>query len=83
MERVRCVSEDNKMVDLGIKGLIGLVLGAAFGLLLIFLGGRETPWIATLLTYMDLLGQIFLRLLKMIVVPLVFCCITNAIIGLE
>ena len=83
MERVRCVSEDNRMVDLGIKGLIGLVLGAAFGLLLIFLGGRETPWIATLLTYMDLLGQIFLRLLKMIVVPLVFCCITNAIIGLE
>lgn len=76
------MAKEKSMVDLGIKGLIGLLAGVVCGFILMYLGGKETPWIAQLLVYLDCLGQIFLRLLKMIVVPLVFCCITNAIIGL-
>lgn len=76
------MAKEKSMVDLGIKGLVGLFIGVICGLILMYLGGKETPWIAQLLAYLDCAGQIFLRLLKMIVVPLVFCCITNAIIGL-
>ena len=71
------------MKDIGIIGLICLAAGIVFGFVLIKLGGTETPWIATMLKYINLVGQIFLRLLKMIVVPLVFCCITNAIVNLK
>lgn len=77
------MSKERSMVDLGIKGLIGLFVGIICGFILMYFGGKDTPWIASLLSYLYCLGQIFLRLLKMIVVPLVFCCITNAIIGLK
>lgn len=83
MKKVNVMAKEKSMVDLGIKGLYGLAAGIVCGLILMYLGGKATPWIATLLTYLDCAGQIFLRLLKMIVVPLVFCCITNAIIGLK
>lgn len=75
--------KERSMVDMGIKGLIGLALGIVFGFILIALGGSEVAWIASLLAGLNCIGQIFLRMLRMIVVPLVFCCITNAIIGLE
>ena len=75
--------KQRSMTDIGIIGLIALGIGVACGFGLIALGGTDTPWIATLLTYLNTIGQIFLRLLKMIVVPLVFCCITNAIINLK
>ena len=71
------------MLNLGVLGLIGLAVGLIVGFILLGLGGKETPWIGTTLTYINTVGQIFLRLLKMIVVPLVFCCITNAIIKLR
>ncbi len=53
------------------KLLLGLVLGASLGTLLH--SYAEIPWLATLNThFMRPIGQVFLRLIFMMVVPLVF-----------
>ena len=73
----------NQMASMGTKGLIGLALGAICGIIFVYLGGTEVAWIATTTRVFDMTGQVFLRLLRMVIVPLVFCCITNAIVGLD
>lgn len=52
--------------------LIAIVLGALYGLFL----PQYVPYVAWM-------GDLFLRLLKMIVVPLVFCAIVSAITGIR
>lgn len=50
----------------------GFVLGLALGLLVHF-AGADAPWVKTVTTYVTgPIGQIFLRLLFMLVIPLIF-----------
>src|SRR5262245_26819619 len=61
-----------RAMPLHTKILIGLVAGAAAGLLAHALAG-DAPWIAVTVTYVTQpLGQIFLRIILMAVIPLIF-----------
>jgi len=75
--------KERNVASMGVKGLIGMGFGVVCGIILVQLGGTEVPWILQATKVFDMIGQIFLRMLRMIIVPLVFCCITNAIIGLK
>lgn len=52
--------------------ILGIVLGIAFG----FFFTEQTP-------YVDWLGELFMRALKMIVVPLVFCSVTAGVAAIS
>lgn len=60
-------------MQLHTKMLIGLTAGAVAGLVTYFLTGGDATWLTWLTTYVTQpVGQIFLRLLFMLVVPLIF-----------
>jgi DAACS family dicarboxylate/amino acid:cation (Na+ or H+) symporter len=64
------------------KILLGLVLGAVAGVSVNILAGEAT-WVEWLNTYVTgPLGQIFLRLLFMVVIPLVFATLSLGVAGL-
>ncbi|MFU0831336.1 MAG: Amino acid:cation symporter [Oscillospiraceae bacterium] len=63
--------------------LIALVLGMIFGIFLSALGGTEVGWIAGICDLMSFLGNVFIRLIRMVVVPLVFFSIVAAIVDLK
>lgn len=59
--------------------LIGFVLGLGAGLLA-YTFARDAPWVATLIAYGTMpIGQIFLRLLFMLVLPLLFSALVIGI----
>jgi DAACS family dicarboxylate/amino acid:cation (Na+ or H+) symporter len=59
--------------------LIGFVLGLGAGLLA-YTFARDAPWVATLIAYATMpIGQIFLRLLFMLVLPLLFSALVIGI----
>ena len=66
--------------------LIGLVLGAIVGAIVLGVGSFAPPvlegarWIAT--TFCDPLGQVFLRMLFFVVIPLVFASLANGVVQL-
>lgn len=60
-----------------------LFLGLATGIILSVLGGTQVTWIANLSEFFAFLGNIFIRLIRMIVVPLVFFSIVSAIAELS
>jgi len=66
--------------------LLGLVLGAVAGTLVLLLGGAVpglldgARWFAT--TICDPLGQVFLRLLFFVVIPLVFASLAHGVVQL-
>ena len=64
------------------KILIGLVAGAVFGVAahFFFPGAEWLEWINSNL--MNPVGQVFLRMLLMVVVPLVFASIALGVVGL-
>lgn len=62
------MAKEKKKLGLGMKILIGIVVGLAIGFI--------SPTVATALAP---LGTIFLRMLKMLIVPLVFFSITSGI----
>jgi Na+/H+-dicarboxylate symporter len=67
--------------------LLGLVLGAIAGALVLAIGSRVpallegAQWLAT--TAFDPLGQVFLRMLFFVVIPLVFASLANGILQLH
>ena len=63
--------------------MISLVLGIIAGLALSFLGGTEVAWIASVCDFMSFLGNIFIRLIRMVIVPLVFFSIVSAVAELK
>jgi len=66
--------------------LLGLVLGAVAGALVLLVGGAVPPlldgarWFAT--TVCDPLGQVFLRMLFFVVIPLVFASLAHGVVQL-
>ena len=58
--------------------LMSLVAGIVFGLSLSSLGGRNVSWIAAICDLMSFLGNIFIRLIRMVIVPLVFFSIVSS-----
>lgn len=62
---------------------ISLILGTIFGLILSKAGGKDVVWIAHITEFCSFLGKIFIRLIRMIVVPLVFFSITAAVLELK
>jgi DAACS family dicarboxylate/amino acid:cation (Na+ or H+) symporter len=69
-------------VQLHTKILLGLVLGAVFGIVgkLIFPDGPQLLWIADNIA--NPVGQVFLRMLFMIVIPLIFASVTMGVASL-
>ncbi len=59
--------------------LAGFVLGLAAGLA-VYAGARDADWVATVVTYVTQpIGQVFLRLLFMLVIPLLFSALVVGI----
>lgn len=66
-----------------VKIFIGLFAGIVFGYILNFMGGTSVPMINDhILPFLQFLGDLFIKLIKMVVVPLVFFSIMNAAISL-
>lgn len=77
------LGKTKKKMQLHIKIFLALFLGIAFGFVLNFMGGVENPVINNyILPFLQFIGDIFLKLIKMIVVPLVFFCIIDAALSL-
>ncbi|WP_418222819.1 dicarboxylate/amino acid:cation symporter [Clostridium isatidis] len=62
---------------------ISLIIGSIFGLILSAAGGKDVAWIAYVTDFCAFIGKIFIRLIRMIVVPLVFFSITSAVLELK
>lgn len=63
--------------------MISLVAGIAVGLGMSFMGGRDVGWIAAVCDFMSFLGNVFIRLIRMVIVPLVFFSIVSAMAELK
>lgn len=64
------------------KIFIGLILGVVAGIIFSNMGGPKNPVIAEILKVCVFVGNLFLRLIKMAIVPLVFFSITSGVISL-
>lgn len=74
---------EKKGTPLYVKIFIALFAGIAFGYVLNFMGGVENEIInGYVLPFFQFIGDLFIKLLKMIVVPLVFFCIIDAALSL-
>lgn len=72
-----------KETPLYVKIFIALFAGIAFGYVLNFMGGVENEIInGYVLPFFQFIGDLFIKLIKMIVVPLVFFCIIDAALSL-
>src|SRR5688572_5525427 len=77
------IASSGKGMKLHTKILLGLFVGAALGVTANFALGGAHPFVAGVNKYLaGPVGQIFLRMLFMIVVPLVFASITLGVAGL-
>lgn len=74
---------EKKGTPLYVKIFIALFAGIAFGYVLNFMGGVENGIInGYVLPFFQFIGDLFIKLIKMIVVPLVFFCIIDAALSL-
>ena len=69
--------------SLGRRVLAGLALGALFGLALQFIYGIDSPAIDRSLEWINVVGRVYVALLKTIVTPLVLISMVAAIVKLE
>src|SRR5690554_1216271 len=68
-------------LQLHTKMLIGFVVGATLGIAANLFVGAETPWLEGTIGYVtEPVGQLFLRLLFMLVVPLVFSALILGVV---
>lgn len=65
------------------KVLVGLCLGVAFGLVLHFIYGENSPVLKDTIQWFNLVGNGYVKLLQMVVMPLVFVSILSAVIRLH
>ena len=74
---------EKKGTPLYVKIFIALFAGIAYGYVLNFMGGVENEIInGYVLPFFQFIGDLFIKLIKMIVVPLVFFCIIDAALSL-
>lgn len=74
---------EKKKMKLHVKIFIALFAGIIFGYILNFMGGTDHPIIgAYIIPFLQFLGDMFIRLIRMIVVPLVFFTIMDAALSL-
>ncbi|QYJ68722.1 dicarboxylate/amino acid:cation symporter [Flavobacterium litorale] len=67
---------------LWLKVIIGLILGAALGVVINPSTGFVSESVsASLANWLDLPGQVFMRLVQMIMIPLIFASIISGIVG--
>ncbi|GMA97378.1 cation:dicarboxylase symporter family transporter [Pelosinus sp. IPA-1] len=72
-----------KGVNFGIRVMVGMVLGILFGGVLQSLFGGSSTIIKQLNSWFDLIGSGYVRLLKMIVMPLIIVSIISAITNIK
>jgi dicarboxylate/amino acid:cation (Na+ or H+) symporter, DAACS family len=76
------VASSGKGMKLHTKILLGLVVGLVFGISVNLTVGTENPTVEMINDYVAVpLGQVFLRLLFMVVMPLVFASISLGVAG--
>lgn len=63
--------------------LSGLLLGLAFGFMLQMLYGSGSPVMAETLNWTSLVGDIYVRLLRMIIIPLILVVMIAAVLRME
>ena len=68
-----------KKLKLWQKTMIALFIGIVLGFIFSAMGGREVGWIAVSMKACSFVGGIYLRMLRMLSVPLVFACILNSV----
>ncbi|GFN35199.1 dicarboxylate/amino acid:cation symporter [Tepidimicrobium xylanilyticum] len=71
-----------RKLKLSYKIFIGLFLGIIVGAILSAIG-KDTPFVETVVPWLGLLGDLFLRLIRMVVVPLVLFSITSGVANLN
>ncbi len=77
------MSSGTKKMPLHIKIFLALFLGIVFGYILNFMGGVHQPVINShILPFLQFMGDLFLKSIKMVVVPLVFFSIVDAALSL-
>jgi len=64
------------------KIFLGLFLGIGVGVVLSTMGGPANPTIAKMMEFFVFLGNLFIRLIRMVIVPLVFFSITSGVLNL-
>ncbi|RKD22020.1 Na+/H+-dicarboxylate symporter [Caminicella sporogenes DSM 14501] len=65
------------------KIFLGLILGTIVGFVLSKLGGEENAFVAQIVPWFGFLGDLFLRLIRMVIVPLVFFSIISGVSNLS
>lgn len=73
----------HKQWSLAKKVLVGLAIGVIFGLVLQFIYGAESPVLKTSVQWFNIVGNGYVQLLQMIVMPLVFASILSAVARLH
>nr|WP_312578258.1 dicarboxylate/amino acid:cation symporter [Sedimentibacter sp.] len=76
------MEKKNFKIKLYHKIFIGLILGVIVGIIFSNMGGPENSAVAEILKVCVFVGNLFLRLIKMGIVPLVFFSITSGVISL-
>lgn len=72
-----------KKMPLYVKIFIALFAGIIFGCILNLMGGTDNSSINNyILPFLQFLGDLFIKMIKMVVVPLVFFCIIDAALSL-
>ncbi|TCO70753.1 dicarboxylate/amino acid:cation symporter [Marinisporobacter balticus] len=64
------------------KIFIGLILGAGLGFVFSIMGGEENVLVAKFVPILSFMGDLFLKLIRMVVVPLVFFSIISGVANL-
>src|SRR5687768_13648181 len=73
------MAEERRRIPLQMKMLIGFLIGLAAGLA-VNMTNPDAPWVDAVITYVTgPIGQIFLRLLFMLVIPLLFSALVIGI----
>lgn len=76
------MAKEKKKLKLFHKIFIGLFLGIIAGIILSAVG-NENPTVVAIMPWLGLLGDLFLRLIKMVVVPLVLFSIISGVANLN
>ncbi|QEK13230.1 dicarboxylate/amino acid:cation symporter [Crassaminicella thermophila] len=65
------------------KIFLGLIFGAVIGFIFSSIGGEDNAFVVKMIPVFSLLGDLFLRIIKMVVVPLVFFSIISGVANLK